>query len=105
MDSQPKAGPDPREPSSNVRCQRCGGTKSVRVCTRFMFSCHELNMECDCEPQPCRECNGTGEVNDDHGGNIGVVKHCSWCGGTGIYRGKDTNDVGECFWCGGVGKR
>lgn len=93
MANEPKGGPEPGEPTPSPKCEACNGRGWVRDCVPYA------------DRERCPECTGTGEVNDDSGGNIGVVKHCSWCGGTGIYQGKDTNDVGPCFGCDGTGRR
>lgn len=91
MESEPKGGPDDEllpgiEPASCLNCLGRGFTRRPDASGNY-------------DQDECPECHGAGEVNDDSGGNIGVVKHCPWCGGTGIYQGKDTNDVGPCPFC------
>lgn len=46
-----------------VPCPKCKGEKTVPYCSRFMYSCAELNVECDCGSlKSCDKCDGDGTV-------------------------------------------
>jgi DnaJ-class molecular chaperone len=93
MESEPKGGPEPGEPTPPPKCQRCGGVGWTRDCVPYA------------DRDRCEECKGRGFTRHIDASGNHDQDECSWCNGTGVYRGKDTYDVGPCFGCNGRGTR
>lgn len=52
-----------QEETPTSPCPQCNGNKKVPYCSRFMYSCSELGIECDCKSKKiCETCKGIGNV-------------------------------------------
>lgn len=75
----------------NGECVKCRGSGKVRCCGRWMYSCAELGVECDCKDTKfCDACPGRGFV--DAGSLVGHLRspgpHVKGCWAVDLLLGK-----------------